>query len=1128
MRSVVVVALASTVVAFACLFAAPRCHALEPPFDYWSGDYYARQYVATGVELAKAAFENGERGKALKIIRHLTEVCPGAGTQATIASGLHGAGETELAKQYALRAIAGLGRGPDTGSAVQSVLEVVQADSQAYLPSVRGALKANPKSAAVTAVSALAAQAAAASGIGDVDALLTEYQQQFGTALRLAVQDTESGPQLVYMLLQSAFAADLLAAHPGGAEPLAAAMQELEPQLCAMVPAATVVEAYASVGLVDRSVALLAEVTQEEDPSGEALQAVLSRYGAMPDEGKREVDAYLASLVAPDASAEQAGYLAAGLMEPPALSPAQATRLAEAARAGWIEAKEPANWALAAIACYLLAGKPAEAVREVDVLVEHVGEGPAGLSGQWMAQLAGDPKIALAELRAALLLKATRREEAKAVLVSVLPEALATSTGYGYGRAGNEAALLRMLGDVDEQYAVVAKAVAGMNEYALGALRSSLASQMAWMPDPTFARVVLGAVVARMPEELALRKQYADLLLEADEPEAALPHLEAVSQGDPDDVSARLVCARALIALGRTDEARSHLGRAVLGVEDDLESTEFQEAIEWEALLGEVDAAAKRVESALEGRRDDVAALASAATLYASLGLLDRARTLCVSAIEKASSAPGAAESPWGMDETSIGALRMDLAILLLAQGETRQGAEMLVRALGETSSPWAASMGESAIGVLDDPQARLAVLQGVQKLRGAGAGSGAMSVELAEALADVGRGKEALRKLPSLEAMLRSTEWIGQGGLGVLAKVAAAAGQMDRAVEAARAALVQDPTNDTAGEALVAVAAAGKREAAEAALTETMEVSPFEARPRFWLGRLKEEQGDGAGAIAEYRKCLALDPYGGTTGTGGGVDRSAHWRLAELLEKQGGAEEEAAALRATVRAAELVSRAELCAWVGGPGSSRALLLQAVEIAPDQHWVHASLGGALLEMGLTVQGLDEMRRAFELMPRGLGPLIPSDRFNWSLMNRDAVKRLALETFSRYTEQHPDDARGFYLKGMSLELYDRTEEATGAYERAVELDPAFVSAWHRLDLGYDALGKTEQLVAARRRITELMPRSGDAWDELAAALRQAGRYADAAAALVKSREVSPAVSLPAGCGYAPWVGASGGG
>lgn len=71
------------------------------------------------------------------------------------------------------------------------------------------------------------------------------------------------------------------------------------------------------------------------------------------------------------------------------------------------------------------------------------------------------------------------------------------------------------------------------------------------------------ALVAQQPENEMFRFSFAQALLRENQTEAALPHLEFCATKKADWMMARILLGKALLSLGRRDEARTWLEQAL-------------------------------------------------------------------------------------------------------------------------------------------------------------------------------------------------------------------------------------------------------------------------------------------------------------------------------------------------------------------------------------------------------------------------------------------------------------------------------------------------------------------------------------------------------------------------------------
>jgi Flp pilus assembly protein TadD len=166
-------------------------------------------------------------------------------------------------------------------------------------------------------------------------------------------------------------------------------------------------------------------------------------------------------------------------------------------------------------------------------------------------------------------------------------------------------------------------------------------------------------------------------------------------------------------------------------------------------------------------------------------------------------------------------------------------------------------------------------------------------------------------------------------------------------------------------------------------------------------------KEGDPAGAIAEWRKALAISP----------ADAKSHNNLGVLLMQAGSVDEALSHYRAALDAkpAYVEARNNLAAALvaqGSFGEAIGHLNSALTLSPDSAQLHANLGRALAGKGDLDGAIAEWRRSLHVNPL-------------------------------FAAAHNDLGTGLFRKG-------RLDDAIAAFRKAIEIDPAFVQARHNLD------------------------------------------------------------------------------
>ena len=99
---------------------------------------------------------------------------------------------------------------------------------------------------------------------------------------------------------------------------------------------------------------------------------------------------------------------------------------------------------------------------------------------------------------------------------------------------------------------------------------------------------------------------------------------------------------------------------------------------------------------------------------------------------------------------------------------------------------------------------------------------------------------------------------------------------------------------------------------------------------------------------------------------------------------------------------------------------------------------------------------------------------------------------------------PEAAPMRLQQGLALLQAGDAPRARAALERAVQLDPSAIAAWHALANALRALGELEAAEAAARRAVALAPARSAGWFNLGTILREAGRAEDALQALHRAQ------------------------
>jgi tetratricopeptide (TPR) repeat protein len=137
------------------------------------------------------------------------------------------------------------------------------------------------------------------------------------------------------------------------------------------------------------------------------------------------------------------------------------------------------------------------------------------------------------------------------------------------------------------------------------------------------------------------------------------------------------------------------------------------------------------------------------------------------------------------------------------------------------------------------------------------------------------------------------------------------------------------------------------------------------------------------------------------------------------------------------------------------------ILRRAVALDPNYADAHHVLGSMLANEGNYKEGIPELEQAVKLAPDNptyqyaLGNAYRSDR---SLPEAAAKARAA---FEKALEINPAFPTAHYYYGLTLEDSGEMEAALREYRRTLELDPKYLSAGYRIGVVYKTLGKDKE-------------------------------------------------------------------
>lgn len=179
------------------------------------------------------------------------------------------------------------------------------------------------------------------------------------------------------------------------------------------------------------------------------------------------------------------------------------------------------------------------------------------------------------------------------------------------------------------------------------------------------------------------------------------------------------------------------------------------------------------------------------------------------------------------------------------------------------------------------------------------------------------------------------------------------------------------------------------------------------------------------------------------------------------------------------------------------------VLEQAVQLNPNDHRAHNSLGTAYLISLRMDEAVSQFKRSLELNPR-------DEYANLNLANLARAtgdNERAAQYYRKQLEIKPDDAEAFGGRAIALLALGRNEEAEAAIKRATELAPADYRFLTQLAFFYTTRRKASLARPLIEQAARIEPRY--AWTHITKANIDAleGKYGDALATLIQAQTLA---------------------
>jgi serine/threonine-protein kinase len=288
-----------------------------------------------------------------------------------------------------------------------------------------------------------------------------------------------------------------------------------------------------------------------------------------------------------------------------------------------------------------------------------------------------------------------------------------------------------------------------------------------------------------------------------------------------------------------------------------------------------------------------------------------------------------------------------------------------------------------------------------------------------------------------------------------------------DEAVRFSVAALALRPESPEAHVGLGnALAGTGRLDESVRRLRKAVGMEPHSARAHNDLGVALSKSGQTDEALASLREAVRLDPE----------DATAHGNVGTMLLRKGHADEALVSLREAVRLAP--ESASALATLGGAFESLGRYDDAAEACrraigfePDYAMAHSNLGRVLLLTGELEEAVGAFRDAVRL---GWNTADANANLGLALLHlgRDAE---AVDALRLAIEKDPASAESHFNLGLVSERLGKLDEAADAYGEATRLRPDHAAAHNQLGVVLHAQGKLDAAIVAYREATRHGPK-----------------------------------------------------
>ena len=262
------------------------------------------------------------------------------------------------------------------------------------------------------------------------------------------------------------------------------------------------------------------------------------------------------------------------------------------------------------------------------------------------------------------------------------------------------------------------------------------------------------------------------------------------------------------------------------------------------------------------------------------------------------------------------------------------------------------------------------------------------------------------------------------------------------QAAQVARATLERDAGNDGVYALLIDI----EGQQAVPFLKQLAARDPYEERPLIWQAELARRARDLSRATQLAERAIAVDPSDGEQPRG---DRLRAYSTLAAIRRAQNNDAKANELAEAVKAIRLSETADKWRVAGVAPRAIALYRQSLRLFDNAYCVQSRLAVELTSQGEFEQAAQHFERAYQLMPVSFGRMESHCFGCEGVFGNAKTEPIAQRVFRQLETAQPNNPKVQYLAGYWRMSAGQYQQSTRYFQRAVALDPLYLSAWQKL-------------------------------------------------------------------------------